>query len=711
MKDIAKRNRSIRKTWSIRSIVENVNARKSEQKKEGSIVKKSFKNEYFPIDNSTLHRIEKKYGVINPDGTLNVLWDVWMLFSLLIRAYLIPYEISFDPGLIHSSKYVIFATDLACLVDILINFNTGFYFKGFLVADRLAIVKNYLRHNFTLDLIGSIPFQMFFNQDSLVDSDAKFGIEYLRFILLAKFIHLYRIKSMIYAFEDKFTSINSVTALKFFHFFLLISFMAHWTSCLCHFFYLQELQQEGDLEQYFIYDTIFRYVTYLYSAVFTITGIGYYALNIATIDQKIITILIMCCDIIIFAYILGKIQSTLNSYQHEGNETKRLLKMCKVYISQNEIPGNLRHKILKFVSFCRENERKGVEKESDLLSSLSLPLREEIFTQTRGLFLAKQAIFKIYEPKFLKFVGYHLKIQIFGPEDSIFEEGMNGSLIYFIQSGRVEIYHSKTTTTFKTLKKGKCFGEIAFFLGSSRTASAKSEGFSELLTLSWSTMKSILSCRPKEKKLTDEILSSAETVGLSVLHIRCYFCNKLGHIASTCKKFVIPLRMENIVKKADTSKYAGSKKVNLNEAYKFTFQRPDPVYSVKNFRLMNTTGKGFNIKNAYKARPSLLKKALNLKMRDPLIIKKNKKRTLMEEEEEESSSDFENKSPLPLAMQYRMAFLKNSRQRKQKNEENKALESFDPDLSESKDENTLSPYSVYGKKNELAPKDDTFLQP
>ena len=150
-----------------------------------------------------------------------------MLLCILLRAYVISYGISFSPSFLLESANAILITDIICILDILFNFNTGFYFKGFLITDRAAIVRNYLRQKFLIDFLGSIPFQLSIDKHVLFDSGELYGINSFRYILLVKFFHFYRIKSIFYQLEDKFTSIHSVTAIKFFHFSVLLSLMIH----------------------------------------------------------------------------------------------------------------------------------------------------------------------------------------------------------------------------------------------------------------------------------------------------------------------------------------------------------------------------------------------------------------------------------------------------------------------------------------------------
>jgi CRP-like cAMP-binding protein len=55
--------------------------------------------------------------------------------------------------------------------------------------------------------------------------------------------------------------------------------------------------------------------------------------------------------------------------------------------------------------------------------------------------------------------------------------------MYFIANGKIDIYHLGTNTSFCTIMTGGYFGEIAFFTGLPRTASARCEDFVDLLSL------------------------------------------------------------------------------------------------------------------------------------------------------------------------------------------------------------------------------------
>jgi len=54
--------------------------------------------------------------------------------------------------------YLEIIIDILFLVDILLNFNTGFYNKSTLILQRAKIAKDYLGQWFWIDLVSSMPY-------------------------------------------------------------------------------------------------------------------------------------------------------------------------------------------------------------------------------------------------------------------------------------------------------------------------------------------------------------------------------------------------------------------------------------------------------------------------------------------------------------------------------------------------------------------------
>ena len=71
---------------------------------------------------------------------------------------MVPYRLCFNDdaeGMAFTFEQIM---DIYFMVDIFVQFNTGFYNKGNLVRNRKEIVINYLKTWFILDLMASFPY-------------------------------------------------------------------------------------------------------------------------------------------------------------------------------------------------------------------------------------------------------------------------------------------------------------------------------------------------------------------------------------------------------------------------------------------------------------------------------------------------------------------------------------------------------------------------
>ena len=67
-------------------------------------------------------------------------------------------RISFEMTTAEWVFYLEVCIDIMFMMDIMINFNTGFYRKGQLIMGRKYIVKSYFLTWFWVDLVSSLPY-------------------------------------------------------------------------------------------------------------------------------------------------------------------------------------------------------------------------------------------------------------------------------------------------------------------------------------------------------------------------------------------------------------------------------------------------------------------------------------------------------------------------------------------------------------------------
>ena len=96
-----------------------------------------------------------------PDHWAKNTWDFIIFVQVICLSIYLPYNLSFEIESTNLENLILFI-DACFMIDILLNFNTGIYFKNYLVVDRKQIAKNYLKTWFAFDLIASIPIDLIF---------------------------------------------------------------------------------------------------------------------------------------------------------------------------------------------------------------------------------------------------------------------------------------------------------------------------------------------------------------------------------------------------------------------------------------------------------------------------------------------------------------------------------------------------------------------
>ena len=150
--------------------------------------------------------------------------------------------------------------------------------------------------------------------------------------------------------------------------------------------------------------------------------------------------------------------------------------------------------------------------------------------------LKNTKIFGIFEIRFLSEVTFLLLNETFSMDDHIFEEDEKGTKMYFITKGTVVIMQKKSHTYIKELQVDEYFGEISFFSDLNRTATARSRGFTEVLSLNKESFtETALQQYPDANKIYYDIHHRlTNEKDFNAIFITCYLCGKQGHISVDC---------------------------------------------------------------------------------------------------------------------------------------------------------------------------------
>lgn len=103
--------------------------------------------------------------ILDPDHPFHGWWDAVHLIVILFFFFKFPVELTFGINLkqelerldSHSFAWIEWFSFFFLLLDIMLNFNTGYYKKGCLITSKRQIFKNYIRTSFPKDILSFIP--------------------------------------------------------------------------------------------------------------------------------------------------------------------------------------------------------------------------------------------------------------------------------------------------------------------------------------------------------------------------------------------------------------------------------------------------------------------------------------------------------------------------------------------------------------------------
>lgn len=278
--------------------------------------------------------------------------------------------------------------------------------------------------------------------------------------------------------------------------------------------------------------------------------------------EKLFAIIAMTVSCGYYAFILGKITGFFAEKLERDTERYEKHMALNRFLKKKKLPSWLFFKVKRYLNYISEANHIELEHE-DFMGTLSIPLRNDIYNYLYKDTLDSCKVIKQYFPLFLSSsLIKHLVQETFSPGDVVISEGSLTRKIYFIKQGTVYIFHSATLMLFKELNEGECFGEIGFFFGRMRTASAVCKNFTEFMTLDWDLIENeIKNYTPLLEFLR---LSAKDSLSgnYSSFNLCCYICKNKMHIAPCCHMVMIPKQHQS-TKKEWLNSHTKSKRIPM----------------------------------------------------------------------------------------------------------------------------------------------------
>ncbi|KAL4449303.1 hypothetical protein ABPG74_015685 [Tetrahymena malaccensis] len=482
--------------------------------------------------------IIQKLPIIDPSSITKQLWDMFIIFYILLAVVVVPIDrfilyYTQTPSLIIQFRIAIYSFfTIVSAIDILSQFCIGIYHQGEVILNRKIIAQSYLRGQFILDIITfTILILRFFIHDTHI-------YDCLIFLKLYKLEKIFQQQ-----YEFQIIRFNKGHFVQLVEIFLTDLFLIHLIVSLFIYIgfsensegwvYSQQLQSSDWFNIYTqtFYSILMVHLAQGQNSIKPINNFEFWFLSISTVI--LISSLLRS---------MKKLQKVLSDYKKKDKEALKQMRLINIYLRDKNIGQRLKIKIVKYLQFqMNQKQQIPIQQEHQILQLLSQELREQILIETNLQIIQRSSILTNFSLSTQKKASTFLELRTIHENETIFEEGdySENPYYYFLKQGEIEFFvesvkGSQQILRLQTLQKDNWFGEISFLTQKERIVGAIAKQKCEVYTLSRQNFLCLLQEQSRDYikfSLLEEKLRMNET---HILKMKCWSCESVEHTIKNC---------------------------------------------------------------------------------------------------------------------------------------------------------------------------------
>lgn len=268
--------------------------------------------------------------------------------------------------------------------------------------------------------------------------------------------------------------------------------LVHWLSCL--WIAIRGVPADQDI-----------WTTYnlgLYWCITTLATVGYGDITPATNVERLFTMGVMIMGVGMYSISIATVATIIMEMKPEIARHMDQMHRVVSFMRRHRMPIALQHKIRDYFTFIWD--RQLGSDESALLAMLPKTLKADVSLILKRDFIACVPFFRKADDELLREISMEMQSVVFAPGDFICVAGENGTEMFFIEQGRVEVLSKDGSTVFREQSEGTFFGEIAILTDIPRTANVRAIEFCRMYSLKRESVQRIAGRYPEFAALLDE---------------------------------------------------------------------------------------------------------------------------------------------------------------------------------------------------------------
>nr|AAA95997.1 K+ channel [Paramecium tetraurelia]AAL27464.1 K+-channel Pak2 [Paramecium tetraurelia] len=445
--------------------------------------------------------------IMRPESLASIWWNIYILTILNINVLYVSIKIAFkfdeqSQDDFYQARQIIFDVlpSYSFMLEILLKFNTCYYYKGAVIENRYQIAKNYLRSSFFFDIFVVIPYFI----------SLRFDLQYLDLVIILKVFQITKFSRNLFdRLELTAIQIVIVDLVKLGY---TILAAAHFSACI--WFLVGSTGNPNDTswikaqnienEQWFN-----QYLHSLYWSIITMTTIGYGDITPQNLRERVFAVGMALSAVGVFGYSIGNINSIYAEWSRQSFQIRTDMNNLKKFIRIKGINKHLAEKIRKYFEYVWSDQMEDNDREVYKFSEM-IPkqLAEEMKIDTNMKLIQKNSfLVNNFSEQFLISLSKVLIEEKYVPESTIYlvklinilQQNDPSNYLYILSNGSLSFYitlnnKQQTIKVLETIKnEGQAFGVLEFFQSQAYQVSCKSNQFSYVLKIDKSQFMEIIS--------------------------------------------------------------------------------------------------------------------------------------------------------------------------------------------------------------------------